>query len=493
MIESEDKSVFTPTATNCDTCISTFTKTATITVPIHVAPALGMAMNSTIAKVEGWLVLYTNPPRNYVGTTIFLLYIIAALTLTAYLVWDVVKDQRIKRYNTSRGVNLCLLSSLLIFLVSSFNMITFLYHHFVIWYQQSNIHSSDPRYLHPGLPWRWMLESTFFMDFGDQLVEDGFAWWWTLVALEGAFKLSAMMGSEAVKNEIGLKKLAAYFALAQILPPGLACSLFSLRSNLDRLFEAPETQDQASNELAETHSGTQDEAPGEKIPQSDDEEKKWEEVKTDDNLREPNSDPQRDSHQQEQPVPPAPSRSKDVKTCFDSLLWIFVVLLINFNNPLAIKYVTNTYQGSYATKALLSIVVIFTARLTLFAPIADIYNIRRKARADSIANMAKQYGLAGSRISGQFIMITVCSSISLLIDYRWNLNFVIGRLLTTFVRNDAVRTLMMDRVFGGFGVEKYGLLELKRVEERILSAVRGEKAHYGNQDMKDSVRSYSPM
>lgn len=89
------------------------------------------------------------PPTNYVGTTLFLSYITAALALTAFiLIKDIVLRWRSRKNNWTPNARLWLGLAAMSFTVLSFNMISFLYqsltHYLDTTRQSVSVHQLGP-------------------------------------------------------------------------------------------------------------------------------------------------------------------------------------------------------------------------------------------------------------------------------------------------------------------------------------------------------------
>lgn len=111
-------------------------------------------------------------------------------------------------------------------------------------------------------------------------------------------------------------------------------------------------------------------------------------------------------------------------------------------------------------------------RLLLLVPIIEAFmelNHGTKRREDDWS-----WALGPFRIV--MLMLMALQMYSLLKWCEWDVIFIVLKLLTTFTRNDAVRTLVTDFIFGSVGVKKYARLEMKRVEERFMQEMHEEQA-----------------
>lgn len=140
----------------------------------------------TTMSIPGYdaLVCYTTPPNNYIGTTLFLSYIVAALYATFAITWSLYsqyaaifnrptskKDEKLDAARTARARHIKIYAFLasLSFATLSYNMLMFLITHFLDWSAKRSQNLSDVTIEQLK---RWMLESTLFQDFAQDLVKN---------------------------------------------------------------------------------------------------------------------------------------------------------------------------------------------------------------------------------------------------------------------------------------------------------------------------------
>lgn len=180
---------------------------------------------------------------NYLGATIFWLYIVAALAFTALIIHTLIDlphpkgvDESIRNRNIKVFATLALIS----FATLSFNMLHVLIQSFALWIHGRELH--DIKDLLPGI-WHWSLTSTLFHDFGEAIVEDSSGYVWAEAALAATLSVCLYMGIEGIlpSNLIGIHvsvntygpgrrhrvpRLWAFFCLGQILPISFTQNLF---------------------------------------------------------------------------------------------------------------------------------------------------------------------------------------------------------------------------------------------------------------------------
>lgn len=162
---------------------------------------------------------------NYVGASIFVSYIIAALAVTLMLIkslWGMY--QRIPQGALSHAfvqrlwLFTCL--SLLSFCVLSYNMLSFLIHSYLTW---SKMHSGVGESLLQSI-WTWMTRSTLFFAFGRELVSSQQSLRWTKVALSASMASNFYMSS--LSQLLQIPDMMFYIVVGQILPTSFSVNLF---------------------------------------------------------------------------------------------------------------------------------------------------------------------------------------------------------------------------------------------------------------------------
>lgn len=169
----------------------------------------------TAMNVPGYdaLVYYTMPPNNYIGTTLFLSYIVAALYATFAITWSLYsqyaaifngptskKDEKLGAARTARSRHIKIYAFLasLSFATLSYNMLMFLITHFLEWCAKKSQNPSDVTIEQLK---GWMLESTLFQDFAQDLVKNAPNAAWTEAAILATWFWNIYM---AQKGEIFL-------------------------------------------------------------------------------------------------------------------------------------------------------------------------------------------------------------------------------------------------------------------------------------------------
>lgn len=141
------------------------------------------------------VVYYATPPNNYVGTTIFLSYIVAALYATSAITWSLYsqytsiinapassKDEKLNaaRMARARHVKIYAFLASLSFASLSYHMLMFLIKHYLEWSSHKTQSLGDVQIEQLK---RWMLESTLFQDFAQDLVKNAPNAAWTQAAI----------------------------------------------------------------------------------------------------------------------------------------------------------------------------------------------------------------------------------------------------------------------------------------------------------------------
>ncbi|KAI8931652.1 hypothetical protein NX059_011301 [Plenodomus lindquistii] len=141
------------------------------------------------------LTYYATPPNSYVGTTIFLSYIVAALyattaiTISLYSQYITLPDTNATPDNTGlnaaknarkRHIGIYAFLASISFATLSYNMLMFLITHYLSWGgdQSRSITNVSIQNLK-----NWMLDSSLFQDFAQDLVKDAPSAVWTQIAI----------------------------------------------------------------------------------------------------------------------------------------------------------------------------------------------------------------------------------------------------------------------------------------------------------------------
>lgn len=139
------------------------------------------------------LASYATPPNNYIGTTLFLSYIVLALyatlsiTYSLYTQYNTIyhsaspnKDANIIAAKAARARHIKIYAFLasLSFATLSYHMLFFLVTHYQAWSGEISLASISGDKLV-----RWMLESSLFQDFANELVENAQNATWTQLAI----------------------------------------------------------------------------------------------------------------------------------------------------------------------------------------------------------------------------------------------------------------------------------------------------------------------
>lgn len=136
---------------------------------------------------------YATPPNNYIGATIFLSYIAAALYATFTIVYSLytqysaifqvsTKDEKVRALKAARSRHIKIYAFLasISFATLSYHMLMFLITHYLRW---SGEKSRDMASVPTEKLRIWMLDSTLFQDFARDLVKDAPNAVWAQVAI----------------------------------------------------------------------------------------------------------------------------------------------------------------------------------------------------------------------------------------------------------------------------------------------------------------------
>lgn len=120
---------------------------------------------------------------NYLGATIFWLYILAALAFTAIILktlHDMRGSKNSQRTSNERQVNLFGTLAAISFAVLSYNMLDVLIQSYTLWARNHNLSLDDTSL---NSIWRWSITSTLFQDFGNAIVHNSARYLWVEASL----------------------------------------------------------------------------------------------------------------------------------------------------------------------------------------------------------------------------------------------------------------------------------------------------------------------
>jgi hypothetical protein len=159
------------------------------------------------------LVYYATPPNSYIGATIFISYIVAALYATFTITYSLFtqyqtlfnehtskKDARRDAAKVARARHIKIYAFLVSvsFTTLSYHMLMFLITHYLEWSGDKNRSLSNVK---GDKLKKWMLESTLFQDFAKDLVKDVPNAVWTQAAILATWFWNIWMGQKG-KNAI---------------------------------------------------------------------------------------------------------------------------------------------------------------------------------------------------------------------------------------------------------------------------------------------------
>ena len=162
---------------------------------------------------------------NYLGASIFVSYIIAALVVTMLLVTSLVRmHQQIPSEKKSAPFQQCLWLfsglSLLSFSFLSYNMLSFLVYSYLSW---SKLHAFAEESLMQSI-WTWMTRSTLFFDFGRELVSTQVSLKWVKVALSAS--MASNFYISFLSQKLNIPDISFYIIVGRILPTSFSVNLF---------------------------------------------------------------------------------------------------------------------------------------------------------------------------------------------------------------------------------------------------------------------------
>ncbi|USP79598.1 hypothetical protein yc1106_06872 [Curvularia clavata] len=190
------------------------------------------------------VVTYTTPPNNYVGATVFLSYIVAALYVSFTITWSLYsqytsifnapaskKDEKLDAARTARARHIKIYAFLasLSFASISYHMLMFLVTHYLEWSGNKTQGLSDVKIEQFK---RWMLESTLFQDFAQDLVKNAPNAVWTQTAILATWFWTIYVAQRARARRYDASVMRTYTLLSQILPMSFTVLLFLIQLHL---------------------------------------------------------------------------------------------------------------------------------------------------------------------------------------------------------------------------------------------------------------------
>ncbi|CAA9966040.1 hypothetical protein PTMSG1_09399 [Pyrenophora teres f. maculata] len=197
------------------------------------------------------LVYYATPPHSYIGTTIFLSYILGALYSTFKITFSLrkqytaifhaptpEKDGNVKASKEARAKHIKVYAFLasISFATLSYHMLMFLITHYLEWSGAKTLSLTN---VSIDKLKRWMLASTLFYDFAQDLVRDAPNAVWTQAAILGTWFWSIFIGQKARTRKYDASMMRDYILLSQILPISFTVSLFLIQLHLSSPDLAP--------------------------------------------------------------------------------------------------------------------------------------------------------------------------------------------------------------------------------------------------------------
>ncbi|KAF3048679.1 hypothetical protein E8E11_004948 [Didymella keratinophila] len=209
------------------------------------------------------LTQYTTPPNNYIGSTIFLSYIVVALYLTSAIAYKLYtqyvavfhsyppsppskfkqngKGKVETRSARKRHVKIYAALALISFTSISWHMLGFLITSLLNWSNNSgtrNVFAVLGNNAVDKLK-RWMLETSLFNDFATQLVADGESAVWTQLAILATWFWNLFLASKGRQYKITPRTMIPFIVLGQNLPISFTAALFIVQLHLS----APDIND----------------------------------------------------------------------------------------------------------------------------------------------------------------------------------------------------------------------------------------------------------
>ncbi|KAF3042691.1 hypothetical protein E8E12_007677 [Didymella heteroderae] len=204
---------------------------------------------------QNTLTQYITPPNNYIGSTIFLSYILVALYLTSTIgyrlytqyaaVFNLHPSSPPSRFKQNgqgkvetrsarkRHVKIYTALALISFTSISWHMLGFLITSFLDWSDSGTrnvfavLGSNASNQLK-----RWMLETSLFSDFAVQLVADGESAVWTQFAILATWGWNLVLASKGRQYNFTSSLMVPFIILGQNLPISFTAALFIVQLHL---------------------------------------------------------------------------------------------------------------------------------------------------------------------------------------------------------------------------------------------------------------------
>ncbi|KAH6629171.1 hypothetical protein C7974DRAFT_412990 [Boeremia exigua] len=196
---------------------------------------------------------YTTPPNNYIGSTLFISYIVAALYLTATISYSLYtkytnvfhsgsssspsnskqKATEAVKNARARHIKIYTALALISFTSISWHMLSFLITSFLDWnnYLPRNIFTALSDHAPQKLK-TWMLETSLFNSFAVQLVADGESAIWTQLALLATWAWNLWLAHKARQYNFTPTQILPFIVLGQTLPISFTAALFIIHLHL---------------------------------------------------------------------------------------------------------------------------------------------------------------------------------------------------------------------------------------------------------------------
>ena len=137
---------------------------------------------------------------NYLGATIFWLYIVAALTFTSIIVKTLHDHQPPKSTErngprTHTCIVLFAILAAISFTTLSYNMLNVLIQSYTSWSRERNLSLADTSL---SLIWQWSITSTPFQDFGNAILQNSARYLWVEASLLATLCVCLHVGIEGI-------------------------------------------------------------------------------------------------------------------------------------------------------------------------------------------------------------------------------------------------------------------------------------------------------
>ncbi|KAF1828548.1 hypothetical protein BDW02DRAFT_224142 [Decorospora gaudefroyi] len=211
--------------------------------PIHESPSYTHNTYTMATAIYNTLAHYATPPHNYIGTTIFLSYILVALYATLTLTYSLRKqyttvsishlpaishNEKARLAQTRYYIKIYVFLASISFASLSYYMPMFLVTQFLEWKR----HDTNSGRTWEGVK-RWMLDSSLFQDFAKDLVRDAPNAVCTQSAILATWFWNIWMARKVAKeHNINTSTMRPYILLSQILPISFTITLFIIQIHL---------------------------------------------------------------------------------------------------------------------------------------------------------------------------------------------------------------------------------------------------------------------